>query len=958
MTLTTTELLLEATGIRKAYGAVLALKNASLAVRPGEVHALMGANGAGKSTLVKILTGAVRPDAGTLSVRGREFAAHSPAEARRGGIVSVYQEPALIPDLDIRANLRLTETPIEPFRHWLNELGLEQLDLSSMARRVPLASLRVIDLARAMAIEPDVLMLDEMTAALPANLTERVLEVIGRQRGGDRSVIFISHRMIEIAAVCDRATVLREGETVGVVDVTEGSEERIVELMLGHIVEDMAAVAERAPAAARSADVKPRISARSLAARHKLQDVSFDLYPGEVLGVVALEGQGQDELFDILAGSERPSGGELLVDGSPVSFRHPADAIRAGLVYVPADRAEALLMQRSVRENISLPWTAWVSRWGPINTGEERRKVDAGIERLQIDTRAQGEVRRLSGGNQQKVTIARWVAGGVHAMLCFDPTRGIDIRTKQQIYVLLRDLAEAGAAVLLYTSELKEIRLACDRAIVIFGGRVVAEIDVADADEPTLLRAAYNLRSDAQMPEEIAAEFVAAEAVAESARRPKLRRTREAASPPMRRQAASPRRPGATDERHDGPRRRPPSPSRGRPRRLRATQRLGHRAGRLPGAPPGLHQAHPAELRGGRRPGPGDLRATARACRRRAGDRRHLRRDRPLDRRRDGPDERRLGLAHEGPVRGVRRRDRPRRAPARARPGRHQRWRGRHHPRARHRRDPRDVVRLGGLRVARAEDPRRRLGEVAQGPGHRVPRQRVDPEGCGGPDPGRGADLDPHPTNSRGAVHLCDRQQPAGRVPKRRAGRPNARLRLHADGPVRRTRRPGAHGEHRDRDAGARALHPAERCGRGPRGREPRWRPRRRVRADRRGRDPPADPHRHDVPQRQHQPLGRPAGPDPDRRGHVRQPDPDPAGSRHERRSRHLERPQPVAHRGGVASPVPGPAAHPAHRPAGAAGRPGMARQAGFREPGVGVGHRPFRDPAGAPGRAARPSRS
>jgi len=511
MTLVTTDLLLEATGIRKTYGAVVALKAASLSVRPGEVHALMGANGAGKSTLVKILTGAVRPDAGMIAVRGREFVAHSPAEARRGGIVSVYQEPALIPDLDIRSNLRLTETPLEPFRHWLAELGLQNLDLSSLARRVPLASLRIIDLARAMAIEPDVLMLDEMTAALPANLTERVLEVIGRQRGGDRSVIFISHRMIEIAAVCDRATVLREGETVGVVDVTEGSEERIVELMLGHIVEDMAAVAERSPAPARAADATPRISARGLAARHRLTDVSFDLYPGEVLGVVALEGQGQDELFDILAGTERPTSGELLVDGSPTVFRHPADAIRAGLVYVPADRAEALLMQRSVRENIALPWTAPLRRWGLIDTGDERRKVDDGIARLQIDTRAQGEVRRLSGGNQQKVTIARWVAGGVHAMLCFDPTRGIDIRTKQQIYVLLRDLAEAGAAVLLYTSELKEIQLACDRAIVIFGGRLVAEIAVADADEPTLLRAAYNLRADAQMPEEIAAEAVAAE---------------------------------------------------------------------------------------------------------------------------------------------------------------------------------------------------------------------------------------------------------------------------------------------------------------------------------------------------------------------------------------------------------------------------------------------------------------
>jgi ribose transport system ATP-binding protein len=356
-------------------------------------------------------------------------------------------------------------------------------------------------------------MLDEMTAALPANLTERVLDVIGHLRGGDRSVIFISHRLIEIAAVCDRATVLREGQTVGVVDVTTGSEDRIVELMLGEIVRGMPArIAGLAAPAVRATDAVPRLTARRLAHGTKLQDASFDLYPGEVLGVVALEGQGQDELFDILAGSERPSGGELLVDGSPVSFHHPADAIRAGLVYVAADRAEALLMQRSVRENIALPFTTRMRRWGLIDLGEERTKVDGAIATLQIDTRAKGEVRRLSGGNQQKVTIARWVAGGVQTMLCFDPTRGIDIRTKSQIYVLLRDLAEAGAAVLLYTSELKEIQLACDRAIVIFGGKVVAEIDAADADEAALLRAAYNLQSDAAMPEELAAEAAAAEA--------------------------------------------------------------------------------------------------------------------------------------------------------------------------------------------------------------------------------------------------------------------------------------------------------------------------------------------------------------------------------------------------------------------------------------------------------------
>jgi len=509
MTLTATDLL-EATGIAKTYGAVVALKSASLAVRPGEVHALMGANGAGKSTLVKILTGAVRPDAGTISVRGRERITHSPGEARRAGIVSVYQEPALIPDLDIRSNLRLTETPLEPFHGWLAELGHDRLDLSTVARQIPLASLRIIDLARALAIEPDVLMLDEMTAALPANLTERVLEVIGRQRGGDRSVIFISHRMIEIAAVCDRATVLREGETVGVVDVTEGSEERIVGLMLGRMADELPAMAARRSSATRSADAQPRLAVRELGSSTKLENVSFDLFPGEVLGVVALEGQGQDELFDILAGAERPSSGELLVDGAAVTFRHPADAIRAGLVYVAADRAEALLMQRSVRENIALPSTARVRRWGLLDMRAEGERVDDAVARLQIDARAGGEVRRLSGGNQQKVTIARWVAGGVRAMLCFDPTRGIDIRTKQQIYVLLRDLAEAGAAVLLYTSELKEIQLACDRAIVIFGGRVVAEIAAAEADEPALLRAAYNLKADAQMPEEVAAEVVAA----------------------------------------------------------------------------------------------------------------------------------------------------------------------------------------------------------------------------------------------------------------------------------------------------------------------------------------------------------------------------------------------------------------------------------------------------------------
>jgi len=239
----------------------------------------------------------------------------------------------------------------------------------------------------------------------------------------------------------------------------------------------------------------PRLRIRDLSAGTRLKGVSFDLYPGEVLGLVALEGQGQDELFGILSGARKPTQGQLEVDGHEAHFGHPADAIAAGLVYVPGDRAEALLMQRSVRENIALPSSARPRRWGPIRMSAEKSSVDAASDKLQIDTRAQGEVRRLSGGNQQKVTIARWIAEGVDTLLCFDPTRGIDIRTKRQIYHLLRELADAGTAVLLYTSELEEVQLACDRAVVIFNGQVVAEMDAAVADEPTLMRAAYGLES-------------------------------------------------------------------------------------------------------------------------------------------------------------------------------------------------------------------------------------------------------------------------------------------------------------------------------------------------------------------------------------------------------------------------------------------------------------------------------
>jgi ribose transport system ATP-binding protein len=390
-------------------------------------------------------------------------------------------------------------------RPWLHELELEDVDLTEYARDLPTPTLHLLDLAQALASLPRVLILDEVTATLPADLSERVFRVARRWRSDGRSVVLISHRMTEVKALCDRATVLRDGTTVGVVDLESSGQEEIVSLMLGpaaaSVVVSEGAVADSAPA--RKVDPTPAVEVRGLRSG-LLQDVSFTLRRGEVLGIVALEAQGQADLFECLSGDRRPDAGEILVQGKPRRFRHPHDAIGAGLVLVPADRALALLRQRSVLENIALPMVNRLRRWGLINTRAERRRVKAATNRLEIDTRAGSRVMRLSGGNQQKVTIARWLATGFLTLLCFDPTRGIDIRTKEQIYRVLRELAASGSAVLLFTSEMPEIQLACDRALVIFGGRVVAELSAHDATEAALLRAAHGLERGHAGPAEAA----------------------------------------------------------------------------------------------------------------------------------------------------------------------------------------------------------------------------------------------------------------------------------------------------------------------------------------------------------------------------------------------------------------------------------------------------------------------
>lgn len=485
--------LLTVRNIAKSYGPVVALRSADLVVEPGEIHALLGANGAGKSTLVKILTGVIAPDSGEIAVAGSVVRMGSPRRARAAGLAPVFQDPALMGDLTVAQNMRLTSADLRRVQELLREMEVK-VDPDELVSDLPLATLRMIDLARALSFDPQLLLLDEITAALPSDLAERVFIAARalRDRGG--SVLFISHRLAEVTLMCDRATVLRDGRAVGTLTPSQGMEHRIVELMLGESQEKIAEEVEAAADASADVEGPPALALRGVQLSDEAPEgIDLEVRAGEIVGVAALEGQGQDVLFDLLSGQQKLKSGTVERSGKPVRMRDPYDAIRAGMVLVPSDRVLALLPQRPIRENIAAPLYTPAKRWGAINMRRERVKVDDAIKRLQIDTRAQRQARRLSGGNQQKLTIARWLAGGFEVLLCFDPTRGIDVGTKRQIYALLREVAADGAAVLLFTSELPEIQLVCDRVVVLHNGAVSDRLPASQATEARLLRSAHGL---------------------------------------------------------------------------------------------------------------------------------------------------------------------------------------------------------------------------------------------------------------------------------------------------------------------------------------------------------------------------------------------------------------------------------------------------------------------------------
>lgn len=481
--------LLETANIAKAYGPVVALKAVDFVVRPGEIHALLGANGAGKSTLVKILAGVQGADAGVVRVGGQAMRFRTPADAIAAGLATVFQDPALIPDLTVAQNLRLSNIDDAQFTHWLDQFDLGQLDRSALIRELPLDVLRMVDLARAVSRNPHVLLLDEITAALTADQAERVFTLLTKWKAQGRAAVLITHRLAEVMHICDRATILRDGRNVTVLETKSVDEHRLVEAMLGAPTERIAPGNQQGVQRTHGAVT---FEVRSLHSRAIVRDVSFTVRAGEILGLVALEGQGQERLFELLAGDRQPTAGEILVNGHAHRFRSPYDAVREGVVLVPGDRLRALLPNQPVRHNLATPLFNRIQRWLRLPLDEPQRIATA-IGRLSIDTRAAAQVRRLSGGNQQKVVIGRWLVAGFRTLLCFDPTRGIDIQTKREIYILLRELAANGAAILLYTSELAEISLVCDRVIIMHAGQIVDEQDAALATEASLLTAAHGL---------------------------------------------------------------------------------------------------------------------------------------------------------------------------------------------------------------------------------------------------------------------------------------------------------------------------------------------------------------------------------------------------------------------------------------------------------------------------------
>jgi ABC-type sugar transport system ATPase subunit len=474
---------LRAVGISKRFAGVRALDDVTLDFPGGAVTALMGENGAGKSTLIKIINGDYLPDGGQILLDGEPLALHAPADARRAGIRVIPQEPEIVPHVSVAENVYLGALPRKAGRAFdraglrarvredLRRLGFERvLDPDTLGSHLTAAQRQLVEILRALTTDAKVIAFDEPTSSLSENEVEALFALIGRLREEGLAVVYVSHRMQEIFRLADRIAVLRDGGLVGVRDVDRTDEAEIVRMMVGRDLSDMFAREHSA-----TDEVVLEVDAVTT---DDVQDVSLTVRAGEVVALAGLVGAGRSELAGAIVGDLPIRSGQVRVAGRPVRLRQPRDAVRAGMGYAPEERkAQALLLERSVRDNTSL-----------VVLDRLRRMTREYVDRLNVRTPdIEHEVRKLSGGNQQKVVLARWLARKPKVLILDEPTRGIDVGAKAEIYHLVDDLARAGVAILVISSELPEVLGLADRIVVMQNGHVTGELDRADATEEAIL---------------------------------------------------------------------------------------------------------------------------------------------------------------------------------------------------------------------------------------------------------------------------------------------------------------------------------------------------------------------------------------------------------------------------------------------------------------------------------------
>jgi ribose transport system ATP-binding protein len=488
---------LQAVGITKHYGGVYALKGANFHLRAGEVHALVGENGAGKSTLARILAGSARADGGIISLHGAPVELATPLDAQRLGIGIIYQELDLFSNLTageniVIGNLHFPEGRLVNFRRmeefcrpFLDQVGLA-CDIRRTVATLSIGQMQLLAIARALSMDVRIILMDEPTSSLFEDAAERLFGLIAALKHRGVSIVYVSHKMDEIFRICDRATVLRDGETVGTVDLPGAGVSQLIRMMVGRELQ-FAARAARRPAG------EIVLTAEDLTTS-KIRNVSFELRRGEVLGMAGLVGSGRSELGAALFGIDPLVSGTLRVQGELCSPRSPRDAMASGIGLLPEDRRlQGLMMRMSVLENATLAVLPKISSLGFIHRAQEFSALAPVARRLELNCPStSAPVSQLSGGNQQKVLLARWLLLNPPVLFLDDPTRGIDIGAKQDVYRLIDQLAADGKAIILVSSELPELLRCCDRILVLNEGRVTAHYDASDATQEKIMSAATN----------------------------------------------------------------------------------------------------------------------------------------------------------------------------------------------------------------------------------------------------------------------------------------------------------------------------------------------------------------------------------------------------------------------------------------------------------------------------------